>query len=150
MGIINMQMHHYLHNGKGYRALHQIKAYMYVVCGFQPDIKLNFRFFAKYITFSQSGSQILILGAFPLHRMHLEEPTVSSLRLSLCKRAISHIEIAVSMRIDLKKWVPLRTRICEKSMGGGGGGQFFLGDKLLVFMYYDNIMENFSLKLIRS
>ena len=70
---------------------------------------------------------------------------------------ISLIEIAASMRIDLKnnlvlylekKWVPLRTRICEKSIGG----YFFLviSCKFCTYMYYANITENFSSKLIRS
>ena len=58
MEIINMQMRHYLHNGKGYRALpYQIKAY--VVC-FPAIYKTNFFIFVTYITFSQSRSQLWI------------------------------------------------------------------------------------------
>ena len=43
MEIINMQMRHYLHNGKGYRALPYTKLKL-MLCAFQPYINLNFRF----------------------------------------------------------------------------------------------------------
>ena len=62
---------------------------------------------------------------------------------------MSLIRIAASMRIDLKnnlvpwkKLVPLRSRICEKSIWGD-----FEGDNL--FTHYENITDNVSLKLIR-
>ena len=48
-------MRHYLHNGKGYRALPYTKLKL-MLCAFQPYINLNF--FFTYITFSQSGSHI--------------------------------------------------------------------------------------------
>ena len=38
MEIINMQMHHYLHNGKGYRALPYTKLKL-MLCAFQSYIK---------------------------------------------------------------------------------------------------------------
>ena len=41
MEIINMQMHHYLNNDKGYRALPHTKLKL-ILCAFQPYIKLNF------------------------------------------------------------------------------------------------------------
>ena len=59
----------------------------------------------------------------------------------------SLIGMAVGMRVDLKNnLVPckkMRTRTCVKSIGE----RFFFGDKF--FTHYDNITENFSLKLVR-
>ena len=43
-----MQMRHYLHNGKGYRALPYTKLKL-MLCAFQPYIKLNFRFLSHMI-----------------------------------------------------------------------------------------------------
>ena len=41
MEIINIQMRHYLHNRKGYRALPYTKLKL-MLCALQPSIKLNF------------------------------------------------------------------------------------------------------------
>ena len=55
-----MQMRHYLHNGKGYRALPYTKLKL-MPCAFQPYVKLNLVIFVTYITFSQSGSHITLI-----------------------------------------------------------------------------------------
>ena len=41
MEIINMQMRHYLHNGKGYRALPYTKLKL-MLCAFQPLYETKF------------------------------------------------------------------------------------------------------------
>ena len=62
MEIINMQMCHYLHNGKGYRALPYTKLKL-MLCAFQLYIITTF--VVTYITFSQSGfyqADLLLFG----------------------------------------------------------------------------------------
>ena len=64
--IINMQMRHYVHNGKGYRALSYTNCIAkLMLCAFQPIYKPKFEIFATYITFSQSGSQIVYIVVPP-------------------------------------------------------------------------------------
>ena len=50
-----MQMCHYLHNGKGYRALPYTKLKL-MLCALQPYV--NTKFVVTYITFSKRGSHI--------------------------------------------------------------------------------------------
>ena len=56
--IINMQMRHYIHNGKGYRALPYTKLKL-MLCAFQPYIKLNFKFLWHISPFLRAGQHIL-------------------------------------------------------------------------------------------
>ena len=66
---------------------------------------------------------------------------------------INLIGISVNMCVDLNFEKMSRpypcVQGCEKSMGRGVG-DFFLVISCKVFTYYDNITDNFSLKLIRS
>ena len=84
-----------------------------------------------------------------LNWMYVAKLPMLYLTKTFCQ--ISLIRIITSMHVDLKnnlvpwkKWVPLRTRICEKSIG-----EIFLVISCKFCMYYDNITANLSLKLVR-
>ena len=62
MEIINMQMRHYLHNGKGYRALPYTKLKL-MLCAFQPYIKPNFGFLWHISPFLRAGHKELKIAA---------------------------------------------------------------------------------------
>ena len=65
MEIINMQMRHYLHNGKGYRALPYTKLKL-MLCAFQSYIKLNFWFLWHISPFLRALSHMTkVLIFFP-------------------------------------------------------------------------------------
>ena len=110
MEIINMQMHHYLHNGKGYRALPYTKLKL-MLCAFQPYIKLNFWFLWHISPFLRAGHILHgIYMSLHLHALNFTDATVS-IALMLAFVSICNVPIdTLIWRTSIKEILPVPSR----------------------------------------